>query len=78
MLEFCWFQIWSQPEVRFLVFAHHLAMLDHLESDLADGTGPVDSAFPPGSLQQSSVRYIRIDGSTPMANRNQILSKELG
>eukprot|EP00434_Breviolum_minutum_P011942 symbB.v1.2.010529.t1/scaffold641.1/size177546/3 len=41
-------------DVRFLVFAHHLAMLDDLE----------------GSLKKNSVRYIRIDGSTPMAQRS--------
>eukprot|EP00435_Cladocopium_sp_Y103_P001956 s4692_g1.t1 len=42
-------------DVRFLVFAHHLAMLDELE----------------GTLQRDSVRYIRIDGSTAMEQRSQ-------
>ncbi|CAE6973508.1 ZRANB3 [Symbiodinium natans] len=41
--------------VRFLVFAHHLAMLDALET----------------SLQEQSTRYFRIDGSTPMAERSK-------
>ncbi|CAJ1404327.1 unnamed protein product, partial [Effrenium voratum] len=41
--------------VRFLVFAHHLAMLDSLE------------AF----LRTQAVPYIRIDGSTPMAQRSR-------
>ncbi|CAK9001204.1 DNA annealing helicase and endonuclease ZRANB3 (Annealing helicase 2) (AH2) (Zinc finger Ran-binding domain-containing protein 3) [Includes: DNA annealing helicase ZRANB3 [Durusdinium trenchii] len=45
----------TSADVRFLVFAHHLAMLDELES----------------SLQRASVTYIRIDGSTPMAERSK-------
>ncbi|CAK9074383.1 unnamed protein product [Durusdinium trenchii] len=47
----------TSADVRFLVFAHHLAMLDELES----------------SLQRASVTYIRIDGSTPMAERSKYI-----
>eukprot|EP00439_Symbiodinium_sp_Y106_P002943 s5487_g1.t1 len=43
--------------VRFLVFAHHLAMLDALEK----------------SLREQSIRYFRIDGSTLMAERSKYI-----
>lgn len=43
--------------VRFLVFAHHLAMLDALEK----------------SLREQSVRYFRIDGSTVMTERSKYI-----
>ncbi|OLP76037.1 DNA annealing helicase and endonuclease ZRANB3, partial [Symbiodinium microadriaticum] len=44
-------------QVRFLVFAHHLAMLDALEK----------------SLREQSVRYFRIDGSTVMTERSKYI-----